>query len=121
MALRAVHSLQPHVAQKIRGAPAFLDHGAWSNQPVVRIQLDVVLLMVDVHAIVDDLVVGRRPSRSALKVMRYLMRDETSVRSDPPRYHELAIVRQIGGTTILKREMRSVIIARFAKDILVKR
>jgi hypothetical protein len=59
---------------------AFLDHCARPDQMIVRVELDMVFLVIDVQTIVDD-VVGRRaiPIERALAAMRYPVRDETSV------------------------------------------
>jgi len=107
MTLRVAQSLQLHVIQKVPRAMAFLDHRARPDQLIVRVELDMVFLVIDVQAIVED-VIGRCaiPIERALAAIWYPVRDETSVRLDSARYHELAIIRQIVGgcVTTLTRD-----------------
>jgi len=111
MTLRVAQWPQPHVVQKIPRASVFLDHRARPDQPIVRIELDMVFLVIDAQAIMDDVVGSRAiPIERLLIAMRYPVRDETSVRLDSGRYHELAIVRQIvgGRVTTLRRDQISL-------------
>lgn len=91
--LRVSQSLQLHVIQKISRSSTFFDHRVWPDKSMIWIELDVIFFMVNTQAIVNGVVKCRSISiEGALKVMRYLMREETSIRSDFSRYYEFVVV-----------------------------